>query len=151
MTKLQLTKESFVKLSKELKDAKIKEQDLLAKIEYNSESDEEGENPLAVQLKEELELVSAHIEELEEGLLKAEIVTEKKKYDTVQLGADVTVKVGRSQKTFSIVSHFESNPSLNKISQNSPLGLALSGKKVGETAELTAPAGKVSYTIVAIA
>ncbi|PIV07630.1 transcription elongation factor GreA, partial [Candidatus Shapirobacteria bacterium CG03_land_8_20_14_0_80_35_14] len=51
---------------------------------------------------------------------------------------------------FTVVSEFEADPTTNKISDQSPLGLALLGKKVGQTFQIDAPVGKVTYKIVSI-
>lgn len=73
------------------------------------------------------------------------------KKDKVVLGASVIVSgLGREQ-TYSIVGAVEANPLEGKISNESPLGQALLGKKVGEEASFVAPSGvEVKYKIVSI-
>lgn len=66
------------------------------------------------------------------------------------MGTKVTVKVNGKQTIFDIVGEWEADPVNKKISHDSPLGMALLGKKVGEKAEVEAPAGKVQYEILAI-
>jgi transcription elongation factor GreA len=51
---------------------------------------------------------------------------------------------------FNIVGEWEADPVNKKISHDSPLGLALLGKNVGDMAEVEAPAGKVMYEVLAI-
>jgi transcription elongation factor GreA len=53
-------------------------------------------------------------------------------------------------KEFNIVSHLEADPMANKISDQSPLGVALIGKKIDDLVEVSAPAGKITYKIVSI-
>lgn len=151
MNKILVTKDGYEKLKLELEQLKSKRDTLLNRIEETSQSDEEGENPLAVQLKEELEITVSKIDELEEGILNMEIVNSSKKYTKVEVGSKVKIRLdGASEKEFYIVSHFEANPSENKISDQSPLGVALLGKKVKDDVEFQAPVGKVRYKIIAI-
>ena len=92
------------------------------------------------------------IEKIETTLETAKIISgDKKKSSTVQVGSTVKIKVsGNSTKEFYIVSDLESDPTQNKISDSSPLGQALLGKKVNEAIEVSAPVGKITYKIVAI-
>lgn len=151
MTKIQITKSGFATLSQELASLKSKRDLLINGIEETSQPDEGGENPVAVQLKEELELVLAKIADLEEGLLNSEVITGSKSYSKVEIGSKVKIKLaGKAEKEFHIVSHFESNPAESKISDQSPLGLALLGKKVDDEVEFAAPVGLIKYKIVAI-
>jgi transcription elongation factor GreA len=70
--------------------------------------------------------------------------------DGVGVGTKVTVKVNGAKTVFDIVGEWEADPVNKKISHESPLGLALSGKKVGDKVEVEAPAGKLQYEILAI-
>mgnify|MGYP003340287931 CR=1 FL=1 len=68
----------------------------------------------------------------------------------VNVGSTVTVHIGKSKHTYKIVGEWEANPAEKKISESSPLGTALIGKKVGEEIEVEAPAGKVKYRVAEI-
>ena len=68
----------------------------------------------------------------------------------IEVGTKVTVKVNGKENTFDIVGEWEADPINKKIAHDSPLGLALVGKKVGDKAEVEAPAGKVTYEILAV-
>lgn len=92
--------------------------------------------------KEELEFLDGRIEELE-GVLRTAVVVS----DT---GTKITVKVNGKQAVFNIVGEWEADPINKKISDKSPLGQALVGKKVGEEVEVQAPAGKVLYKVIAV-
>ncbi len=151
MTKIQITKSGYDTLSHELENLKSKRDLLITNIEDTTQADEGGENPVAIQLKEELELVLAKIVDLEAGLLNSEVITSSKKYTKVEIGSRVKIKLaGKAEKEFHIVSHFESDPIKNKISDQSPLGLALLGKKIEDEVEFAAPVGLIKYKIVAI-
>lgn len=149
-TKRLLTKEGYNQLTQQLVDLKKKQDHLIIQIEDVAQPDESGEDGLATQLKEELELTNNKIDEIEESLEVSEIITDKISNDLVQVGSKVKIKVSSSTKEFYIVSHLESDPSLNKISDESPLGKALIGKKINEEIEVDAPVGKITYKVVSI-
>ena len=150
--KTLLTQEGFNKLTKELLALKQRQEHLVTQIEEVALHDESGEDGLSAQLKEELEVVNDKIDKLEEALEMSQIITNKSlSKSEVQVGSNVKIKIqGNSTKLFSIVTHLEADPSNNKISDQSPLGLALLGKKLNDTVEVEAPVGKISYKIVAI-
>jgi len=152
MTKNQLTKEGHAQLVSELGNLKDWADRLITKIEEVAQPDESGEDSLVSQLKAELEVVNAKISSIESVLENFEIITGKNNSSTVQIGSKVKIKVvGNSEKTFYLVGELEADPSSGKISSQSPLGLALMGKKVNEKFEVDAPAGKLTYKIVSIA
>ena len=71
--------------------------------------------------------------------------------DHVGLGSIVTVTDDTGDEwEFTLVSPVEANPNIDKISDESPVGEALFGKKVGDTVSVTVPAGKNKYSISAI-
>jgi len=152
MTKNQLTKTGHEQLVAQLAELNTRADQLIAKIEDVAEPDESGEDSLAVQLKAELEVINTKISSIEEVLENFEIVTEKKSSDIVQVGSKVKVKIsGNNERTFNIVGELEADPAANKISSQSPLGVALMGKKIHDQFEVDAPMGKLTYKITAIA
>ena len=99
--------------------------------------------------REDLTFVDGRISELED-LIKSAQVVKPSQSDKVEIGHSVTVKVNSHDSVFHIVGEWEADPKQYKVSHSSPLGLALMGKKVGDKVEVTAPAGKLVYTVVAI-
>lgn len=151
MPKTQLTKEGLEKLKQELATLNQKASELVDKIEEVAQPDESGEDSLASQLKAELEVVNEKIAGYEEALDNIEIVKNNVSKTSVVVGSTVKVKIaGKTDKTFNIVSEFESDPTSNKISDQSPLGIAMLGKKVNQVFEIDAPVGKLTYKIVSI-
>jgi len=150
--KAQLTQEGYDKLCQELETLKSQRDKIITEIEEVAQPDESGEDSLVTQLKEELELVLGKIEDLEHVLEEAKIISNfKRKSNVVQVGSTVKIKIsGNSTKEFYIVSDIESDPSQNKISDSSPLGQALMGKKINDSIEVEAPVGKITYKIVGI-
>lgn len=152
MTKNKLTKEGHQQLVSELATLNEKASLLVDKIEEVAQPDESGEDSLASQLKAELEVVNSKIASIEEVLENFEIINGRLSTTSVQVGSKVKIKIsGNSERTFHIVGELEADPTANKISSESPLGLALMGKKLHDQFEVDAPAGKLTYKIVAIA
>lgn len=152
-SKTPITQEGYEKLIAELAELRLKKDRLITQIEEVAQPDEAGEDALATQLKEELEVVNDKIDSLDEALENPQIINGKMPNgDTVQVGHKVTIKIsGNATKEFHLVSHLEANPMENKVSDQSPLGLALIGKKIGDSLEVDAPIGKLTYKIVSIA
>jgi transcription elongation factor GreA len=149
-TKKLLTKDGYNQLTQQLIDLKKKQDHLISQIEDVAQPDESGEDSLVTQLKEELELTNNKIDEIEESLEISEVISDKVRSDSVQVGSKVKIKVSSSTKEFHIVSHLESDPASSKISDQSPLGKALIGKKINDEIEVDAPVGKIIYKVVSI-
>ena len=147
-----LTAEGHQKLTQELAKLKDRQQHLVIQIEEVAQPDESGQDGLAQQLKEELEVVIAKIEKLETSINNSKIINKQKlNCSSVQLGCTVTLKPSSSNsRQFQIVDELEADPSQNKISHISPIGQALLGKKVNQEIEVKAPVGKIKYKIVSI-
>lgn len=145
-----LTKDGHQKLTEQLIELKRKQDHLITQIEDVAQPDESGEDGLASQLKEELEVTNNQIEQIEETLESSEIISDKASFDSIQVGCKVKIKISAGTKEFYIVNQLESDPTVNKISDQSPLGKALIGKKINDEIEVNAPVGKIIYKIVSI-
>lgn len=149
--KILLTKEGFQKLTLQLEDLKQKQSRLISQIEEVAQPDESGEDILATQLKEELEVVDNQIDEITEALEGSKIISNNINCQIVQIGCKVKVIINNKEtKEFYIVSHLESDPNVSKISDQSPIGNALIGKKINDEFEIETPVGKITYKIVSI-
>jgi transcription elongation factor GreA len=122
---------------------------LVARLANAREQGDLSENSDYQSAKEELEFLDGRIDELS-LVVKTAVVAEDPKKGGVGVGAKVTVKVKGKEVAFSVVGEWEADPMNKKISESSPLGTALVGKKVGDIVEVEAPAGKIAYEIVAI-
>lgn len=145
-----LTRAGYDQLTQQLADLKDKQEHLITQIEDVAQPDESGEDGLASQLKEELEVTNTQIEQIEETLDTSEIISDKTSFEAIQVGCKVKIKVASSTKEFYIVNQLESDPAVNKISDQSPLGQALIGKKINDEIEVDAPVGKITYKVVSI-
>lgn len=110
--------------------------DLSENAEYDSAREEQG-------------LVESRVAEIEDILLNAEIIKAAKSSKVI-LGSKVELKSGKKVTTYSVVGPVEANPLEGKISNESPLGEALMGKKVSDTATINTQKGEVTYEIVKI-
>ncbi|GHU07816.1 transcription elongation factor GreA [Alphaproteobacteria bacterium] len=98
--------------------------------------------------REEQSINETRIVEIENILKNATIIKDTKR-KTVGLGSTVVLKNG-SETEYRIVGAVEADPLDGKISDESPLGQQLMGKKVGDIAEIETPKGVVKYAIKAI-
>ncbi len=101
--------------------------------------------------REDLAFLEGRLSEIEVLVSKAKVIKTKKGRTTVGLGSTVTVHIGKAQHVYQIVGEWEANPSEKKISESSPLGKALVGRKEGDEIEVEAPAGKIKYRVASIA
>jgi len=149
--KLHLTKQGFEDLKNEL-NVLIEEKrpKLVDRLSNARQQGDLSENSDYINAKEELEFLDGRIDELESVIENAVIIQNGGKSSGVSLGTKVTVQINGKRQVFEIVGQWEADPANKKISSESPLGQALVGKKIGEEVEVEAPAGNVTYEIVAI-
>lgn len=152
MPSVKLTKSGLDVLKKELDNlVDVKRPKIVERLANARGQGDLSENSDYQSAREELEFLDGRIDELSEVLHTASVVTGSKNGKSgIGVGTKVTVKVNGKQTIFDIVGEWEADPVNRKISHDSPLGTALLGKKVGQKAEVEAPAGKVIYEILAI-
>jgi len=145
---LKLTKSGLNDLKNELAElVNVKRPKLVDRLAYARSQGDLSENADYQSAREELEFLDGRIDELGEVIKTASVVSQPTG-SGVGVGTTVTVKVNNSKVVFNIVGEWEADPINKKISHQSPLGLALTGKKVGDKIEVEAPAGTIKYEIV---
>lgn len=151
-TKIQLTKKGQEELKSELSGLRdVKRPKLVDRLSNARSQGDLSENSDYQSAKEELEFLDGRIEELENVLKNAVVISESTKNGSgISVGTKVTVRVSGREVAFDIVGEWEADPMNKKISHDSPLGLALLGKNKGDKVEVEAPAGKVLYEILAV-
>lgn len=145
----QITDEGKVELETELTELKSRRGDIADKIAEARDFGDLSENAEYDSAREEQGLVESRIAEIEDILLNAEIIKGGSK-SKVALGSKVELKTGKKTVTYSVVGPVEADPLEGKISNESPIGEALMGKKVGDTITITTPKGEISYEIIKI-
>src|SRR3990167_7382821 len=101
----------------------------------------EDANPEYLAFQEDMSLLDARLAEYENILQNAELIVRplRSKQNVVDLGARVTVEVAGQSDEFEIVGTLEANPSVGRISNESPVGRALLGRKGGDAIEISSP------------
>jgi transcription elongation factor GreA len=147
-----LTEEGIVDLKKEL-DALIGDRGVVAEaIRVAREQGDLTENAEYQAAKQDQERSETRIAEIEYILKNMSVIKKPKGSDKVSQGSTVSMKSkSGKEKTFTIVGTVEADPLNGKISDESPIGKALLGKKNGEDVEITTPAETTIYTITSIA
>lgn len=148
MAKKFLTEESKIKLLKELEERKFKIRKKISdEIREAKELGDLSENASYIRAREEESFNEARIEQLEEILRESEIVEDAHKSNVVEIGDCLELSNGLR---FTLVDSQQADPP-SKISVESPLGLAVYGKKVGDAIEVRLPDNKLErYSIVKI-
>lgn len=150
--KIYLTKEGLEALKKEFDELRNqKRPQVVQRVAAAREMGDLSENAEYSAAREELSFIDGRIEELEELLKQVAVIDDKAATNQVTLGSTVTVKHNGNKIAYEVVGEWEADPTEKKISHESPLGKALMGKKIGETVEVKAPAGKITYTVIEIA
>ena len=149
--KQYLSKERFDELTAELAELKtVKRIGIAERLKTAKEYGDLSENSEYAEAREEQATVETHIAELEDLLKSAEIVTKAKGGDTVRVASTIVVKKGDREMKYTIVGSYEADPLAGKISDESPLGNAFMGKKVGDKVNVSTPGGAVTYEITKI-
>lgn len=149
--KYLLTQEGLLKLNEELKVlVNEKRKEVIERIREAAAHGDLSENADYAQAREEQSFIEGRIQEIEEMIKNAEIITASTQHSTVTIGSTVKVRTNGTERTYAIVGSNEANPTEGKISNESLVGKALLGKKVGDRVKVTAPAGEVEYEIIAI-
>ena len=151
---IYLTQEGLKKLEEELYYLKAtKRGEVAERIKEARGHGDLSENSEYDAACEERAMVEARISTLEEQLKNAQVVDQNDlKSDIVSVGSTVRVLDYEFDEEieYSIVGMTESDPAKNRISDQSPVGKALLGKKAGDTVVVTAPGGEYTYKILEI-
>ncbi len=152
--KIYLTKEGLEELKHEYEQLNtVKRPEILERVSQARSMGDLSENAEYVAAREELSFIDGRLDELEELVSQAVLIQtspSKGAKASVKLGSTVVLNLKGKKEEFTVVGEWEADPHEKKISHESPLGKALLGKSVGEKVEVEAPAGRISYTIVAV-
>jgi len=145
----QITQSGKKKLEIELAELKSGRSAIADKISEARDFGDLSENAEYDSAREEQGLLESRIAEIEDILQNASIIKNSAK-SKVSLGSTVDLKSGAKQYSYTIVGPVEADPLSGKISNESPIGVALLNKKVGDSVTIETPKGKVSYKIIHI-
>jgi len=146
-----LSREGLQKLKAEYEEmTNIRRAEVAARIHDAKEHGDLSENAEYEDAKNEQAFVEGRIQTLEALIKNATLIDENHSSDHVQIGSTVTVKGEDGEETFMIVGSAEARPSDGRISNESPVGRALLGRKKGDKVSVRVPAGDFSYHITNI-
>ena len=147
-----LTEEGLKKLEQELEHLRTtKRAEIAERLHQAMEDGELIENAEYEAAKNEQAFVEGRILTLETMLNNAVIIKGDGPLGQVHLGSTVTVQEeGGSPEKYQMVGAAEADPREGRISNESPLGKAMMGRKVGDEIKVNAPAGMLTFTIVEI-
>jgi transcription elongation factor GreA len=146
-----LTPEGEAKLKTELEELKgPRREELAQRLRSAIQMGDLSENADYHKAKEDQGFLEGRIKEIE-ALLRNAVIIEKTTSDVVSIGSHVTIQEGSEEpETYHIVGPAEADPRNGRISHESPIGIALMNKKVGQVAEAETPGGKIKFKIVKI-
>jgi transcription elongation factor GreA len=149
-----LTPEGYEKLKQEIEFlSNEKRREVAERIRTAREFGDIAENAEYDDAKNEQALLEHRIATLEERLRNARVISKKDvAKDVVSIGSKVKLRDIDAKQTveYRIVGSAEANPVENKLSNESPVGKAIIGKKKGETVEVAAPRGAMKFKILEI-
>jgi transcription elongation factor GreA len=149
-----VTSEGLKQLEKELETLKtVKRREIAQRIKQAIEFGDISENSEYEDAKNEQAFIEGRIATLEKMLRNAKVIEESNlSTDTVSLGSTVMLKdleFGDELK-YTIVGSVEADPDANKISNESPVGKAILGRKKGDIVDVEVPVGVIQYEILEI-
>ena len=148
-----LTAEGLKKLEEELNYYKsVRRIEVAERIKIAISYGDISENSEYDDAKNEQAFIEGHIIELENKINTAKIIDENVKGDTVTVGSKVTLldEEFNEELEYTIVGSSEADPFNNRISNESPVGKAILGKRKGDEVEVSTPDGPVTFKVLAI-
>jgi transcription elongation factor GreA len=149
-----LTREGYEKLRSEIEYLQTeKRREVAERIRIAREFGDISENAEYDDAKNEQAMLEHRIATLEERLLEARVVEDDEiSTDVVSIGSTVRLKDVEANQTveYHIVGSAEANPAEHKLSNESPVGRAIMGRKKGETVDVAAPRGTLKFKILEI-
>jgi transcription elongation factor GreA len=151
---IMLSAEGYKKLEEELDHLKsVRRREVAERIRQAREFGDISENSEYEDAKNEQAFIEGRILMLEEQLRNARVVdAATQDPDEVGIGTQVKVRDEESGdvEVFTIVGSTEADPGKNRISNDSPVGAALSGRRAGDTVEVSIPAGVVRFQVLEV-
>ncbi len=146
-----LSKDGLEQIRQELEElVNVRRAEVAARIHEAKEHGDISENAEYEDAKNEQAFVEGRIQTLEALIKNATIIDEHHSTDHVQIGSTVKVESDDGEESFTIVGSTEAKPAEGRISNESPVGRALLGKKKGEKVLVRVPAGDFTYKVVGI-
>lgn len=146
---IKITSQGKKELEKEMSELKSRRGAIADKIAAARDFGDLSENAEYDVAREEQGLVETRIKEIEDILATAIVIKSGGK-TKIAVGSTVELKSKKGTFTYTLVGPVEADPLQGRISDVSPIGKALNGKKVGDVVQITTPKGSTDYEIVSI-
>lgn len=147
--KIPFTKDGYNKLISDLRAASEKRIEAVQRLKTAREMGDLSENGAYRAARFELSSIDREIRRLT-YLIRIGKVVDGADTDIADIGKKILLKDGNREFAFTLVNTYESDPINQKLSVNSPIGIAVINKKTGDTVAVNAPNGKRIYKIVSI-
>ncbi len=148
-TKIPITQAGFDKLVSEKAQLESERPDAVENLRKAREMGDLSENGYYKASRQRLSFIDGRLRRLTNILKRAKIVVTANT-GFVDIGSHVTIRANGREVEYTVVGGYESDPTQHTISHQSPLGRALMGKKAGDKAIVNAPAGQMTYEILAV-
>jgi len=146
-----LSKEGLEQIRQELEQlVNVRRSEIAARIHEAKEHGDITENAEYEDAKNEQAFVEGRIQALSALVKNAVVIVENHSSTHVQIGSTVTIQSKDGKESFTIVGSAEAAPADGRISNESPVGRALLGRKKGEEITVSVPAGDSKYKILSI-
>lgn len=146
-----VTAKKLEELKKELEHYRTaRRMEVADRLKRAKELGDLSENSEYMEARDEQQFVESHIGELEDIIKNAEIITPTKGTKTVEIGTTFVAEKGGKQYTYTVVGANEAKPEKGMISNESPIGSAFLGRKLGDTVTVKTPAGETKFKIAEI-
>ncbi|MBI2327408.1 transcription elongation factor GreA [Candidatus Curtissbacteria bacterium] len=148
-TVIRFTKEGFERLKEELAEIVVKRPQVLARMVAAREQGDLSENAGYHASRDELAKIDRRIRELKYLIRTGQVVSGQSD-GQVSVGSIVKVTNGDAEFVYKIVGQLEADPVAGKLSEVSPIGSALIGRKIGDEVVIDIPNGKIVYKVLAV-
>ena len=147
-----ITKEGLKKLKEELEDMKTRQRDELSKrLRFAIQQGDLSENADYHKAKEDQAFLEGRIREYEETVAGAKIIDGSNNNGVIDVGSHITIQEGSyPEERYHMVGAREANPMEGRISNESPIGKALLGRKAGDTVTVATPGGEMELKILSV-
>lgn len=151
--RIPVTQEGHAKLLAELDDLiNVQRPEIIRAVATAREEGDLRENAGYDAARNEQSFIEGRIRDIEAILKRVEIIDESAvETNVVSVGSTVTIKIDGELETYTIVGTVEASPANGKISNESPFGKALIGKKVGDVAEIVTPVTTLHAEVIELA
>jgi len=151
MNNYYLSAKRLEELKNELHELKtVKRLEVAERLKRAKEYGDLSENAEYSEAREQQEALESRIDELEDIVKNASIIKKSSSQEFVDLGTEVEVEFKGKSRAFTIVGSNEARPEEGLVSNDSPIGRAIIGKKVGDSVKVITPTGEITYKIIKI-